>query len=915
MFNHLVVVALALVAPASSSQAAEVQDLRCEYGKNAQGIDHVRPRLSWTIRSGRRGDRQTAYQVLVASSSGALARDQGDCWDSGKVSSDQSLHVDYAGRPLTSRQQCFWKVRAWDRDDKPSAWSAPAQWAMGLLAAEDWRAQWIAAIPDGTPSSSSTKQNLAPQGDRPNSASASHLLPIFRREFQAEKAVARAVLYGCGLGQAEFRLNGRKIGDDLLQPGWTNYRKSCLYQTYDVTGMIRRGPNALGVLLGNGMYNVAGGRYTKFKGSFGPPMLIAQLEMDYADGTRDLVVTDARWKQAPGPITFSCIYGGEDYDARLEQPGWDEPRFNESSWTAALIANGPGGRLAGVSEAAPPIRAIKTLSPVKKTRLKPGAWLYDLGQNCSLLPRITVAGPAGARVTIETGERFQGDRFVGACDRLASFNYVLRGGGDETWSPRFTYAGARWLLVQGAEDSSRAADASTPAVKSVEGVFVCSSSTPAGDFACSNELFSRTAGIIDWAMRSNMMSILTDCPHRERLGWLEQIHLAGPSLMYRYDLAALFSKMAQDMADAQLANGMVPDIAPEYVVFADGFRDSPEWGSAYVLVPWQVYQFYGDPSLLRKHYEGMRRYVAYLDSTARDHIVRHGLADWFALAGTPAPQVATAFYYLDLTVLEKTARLLGKADDARRYAEQAGEVRQAYNAQFYEPAEHRYAKGTQTANALPVVLGIVDPADRAAVIEDIVRDIHGRSDALTAGDVGYRYLLRALADNGRSDVVFAMNQGADHPGYGMILAKGNTSLPEPWDGGPHASSNHFMLGHIMEWFYADLAGIRPDPAAPGFKRIVIKPAPVGDVTWVKAHYDCGYGRITSNWKRDGDRLTMEVTIPANATATVFVPGGDPKSVMESGVPASRAESVTFLRMDATFAVYEVGSGTYRFTRQ
>jgi hypothetical protein len=333
-----------------------------------------------------------------------------------------------------------------------------------------------------------------------------------------------------------------------------------------------------------------------------------------------------------------------------------------------------------------------------------------------------------------------------------------------------------------------------------------------------------------------------------------------------------------------------------------------------VLVPWQVYQFYGDLSLLRKHYEGMQRYVAYLGSAAPDHIVRHGLADWFALAATPAPQVATAFYYLDLTVLEKTARLLGKEDDARRYARQAGEVRQAYNARFYEPSKRRYAQGTQTANALPVVLAIVDPADRTAVVEEIVRDIHRRGNALTAGDVGYRYLLRALADNGRSDVVFAMNRGADHPGYGMILAKGNTSLPEPWDGGDQASSNHFMLGHIMEWFYADLAGIRPDPAAPGFQRIVIKPTPVGNVTWVKARYDCGYGRIVSNWRRTGDGLTMEVTIPANTRATVFVPGGDPKSVLESGVSASRAEGVTFLRREAAAAVYEVGSGTYRFSR-
>ena len=509
-----------------------------------------------------------------------------------------------------------------------------------------------------------------------------------------------------------------------------------------------------------------------------------------------------------------------------------------------MITKGPGGRLAGDSEAAPPIRAMKTLTAGEEDPAQAGRCGSTISARTVRSCRgITVAGPAGARVTIETGEKFQGDRFVGACDRLASFNYVLRGRGDETWSPRFTYVGARWLLVQGAEDSSRAADASTPVVKSIEGVFVCSSSTPAGDFACSNDLFSRTAGIIDWAMRSNMMSILTDCPHRERLGWLEQVHLAGPSLMYRYDLAALLSKMTQDMADAQLANGLVPDIAPEYVVFDGGFRDSPEWGSAYVLVPWQVYQFYGDSSLLA---QALRRDAAATSPTwvPPPKTISSATA-WptgMPLAGTPTPQVATAFYYLDLTVLEKTARLLGKADDARRYAQQAGEVRQAYNARFYEPAKRHYAQGTQTANALPVVLGIVDPADRAAVVEDIVRDIRSRGNALTAGDVGYRYLLRALADNGRSDVVFAMNQGADHPGYGMILAKGNTSLPEPWDGGDQASSNHFMLGHIMEWFYADLAGIRPDPAAPGFKRIIIKPTLVGDVTWVKARYDCGYGR-------------------------------------------------------------------------
>ena len=328
MFKHSLILVFSLVASVLSSQAAEVQDLRCEYRKNPQGIDDAKPRLSWKISSARRGDRQTAYQVVVVSSLEALLRGEADRWDSGKVASDQSLRVEYAGRPLVSRQQCFWKVRVWDRFDKPSAWSVPAVWTMGLLAADDWKAQWIAAPPDGPHPflAMPTRQSRCPSS---------------AGEFQTDKPVARAVLYACGLGQAEFRLNGRKVGDDLLQPGWTNYRKSCLYQTYDVTGMIRRGPNALGVLLGNGMYNVTGGRYTKFTGSFGPPKLIAQLEIDYADGTREAVVTDARWKLAPGPITFSCIYGGEDYDARLEQPGWDEPRLNESTLDRGIDQQGP----------------------------------------------------------------------------------------------------------------------------------------------------------------------------------------------------------------------------------------------------------------------------------------------------------------------------------------------------------------------------------------------------------------------------------------------------------------------------------------------------------------------------------------------------------------------------------------------
>ena len=434
------------------------------------------------------------------------------------------------------------------------------------------------------------------------------------------------------------------------------------------------------------------------------------------------------------------------------------------------------------------------------------------------------------------------------------------------------------------------------------------SAEPAGEFSCSNELFNRTLKIIRWAIRSNMMSILTDCPHREKLGWLEQVHLVGPSLMYGYDLATLLTKMEGDMADSQRENGLMPSIAPEYVKFNGGFVDSPEWGSACVLVPWNVYQWYGDQEILRRSYPVMRRYLAYLDSKAKGHILSHGLADWYALDSTSQEATATAFYYLDLLVMEKTARLLGITADAELYAKQAEAVRAAYNAKLFKNGSY----GSQTANALPLAMGIVEPANGPAVLNAIIADIRKRDNSLTSGDVGYRYLLRALADHGRSDVIFDMNSRSDKPGYGMILAKGNTSLTEPWDGSPRSSSNHFMLGHIVEWFFADLAGIQYDPAVPAFRRIIIKPQPVGDLTWVTLHYDSPYGRIVSNWKRDGDKLTMDVAIPVNTTATVFVPAKDAVGVTESGTPASNAEGVKLLRLENNAAVYAVGSGTYRF---
>ncbi|MGO9204363.1 MAG: family 78 glycoside hydrolase catalytic domain [Limisphaerales bacterium] len=877
---------------------------RCEFVEDPLGVDVAQPRLFWKLESDARAQRQSAWQVLVASSAGLLDRDQGDLWDSGKVESDETIHIPYGGRPLRSSQEVFWKVRVWDRDGQVSSWSQRAAWTMGLLEEADWKGKWLSA--EG-----------AAGADKPNGWQTL----LLRREFAVKPGLERAVLHVCGLGQYELEVNGQKAGDDLLSPGWTKYDKTCLYDTRDVTGLLRTGANAIGLVLGNGMYNVQGGRYVKFKGSFGAPKAIARLVLEYKDGASEALDTDERWHTASGPITFSCVYGGEDYDARLEPRGWDLPGFAEAGWAPAKVVRGPGGRLKGLSCAAPPIRPFEVVQPLSVKPLRPGAAVYDLGQNVSLMPRLTVRGPPGAVVKIIPAELVKPDGSVdrGSCGGGACYwQYTLAGGAAEKWFPKFFYHGCRYLQVECAPPPG----GELPRLESLQGVVVHSSSPAVGEFECSNPLFNRIRTLVRWAQRSNMMSVMTDCPHREKLGWLEEDHLNGPSLRYEFDLARLFTKVMNDMADSQRENGLVPDIAPEYVVLKGGFLDSPEWGSAFILVPWQQYEFTGDVALLRAHYDAMKRYVAYLGSRAAGHIVSHGLGDWYDLGPnppgvaqlTPLPLTATAFYYYDTWILSQAAGLLGKADDARQYADSAAAIRAAFNERFFNPATGQYATGSQCANAIPLVMGLAEAPRRQSVLEGIVRDVRARGNGLTAGDVGYRYLLRALAEGGRSDVIFDVNNQSEKPGYGCQLRQGATSLTEAWDAGRGSSQNHFMLGQIMEWFYHDLAGISCDPAGPGFKKIIIKPAMVGDVTWAKAAFKSIRGDILCSWTRNGSGWTLKTTLPANTTATVFVPAKSAKEVTESGVLAERSQGVRFIRQEPDSAVYEVASGHYDFRR-
>jgi alpha-L-rhamnosidase len=1036
--------------------------LRCEYAVNPLGVDTAAPRLSWTLESDRRSQYQTAYEVCVTDKSGLL-------WDSGKLRSDRTQQIAYAGRPLQSAQQVFWRVRVWDKQDHVSPWSRPAWWTMGLLRESDWQgARWIgtpAAVPAwssligyhaaettngddakwvqvdlGRAVSISTVRlfpmqhagkdgfgfplryrveasddadfsrpqmiadrtaadelnpGLSPvafgahgvtgryvrvtatklwkrdatvyafalhrlevdSGDRDlaagspvtakdsaefggwgktaltafastSSGSISGSIPakakqtdslLLRRLFTVKPHLTRALAFVCGLGQYVMSVNGVKAGKDVLAPGWTKYDKTCLYDTRDLTPLLRPGENTVGLLLGNGMYNVHGGRYTKFTGSFGPQKAICSIRLEYADRSVQTIVSDDAWHTSPGPITFSSVYGGEDYDARLLPSGWDQPRFSDSHWDRAMVLSGPGGELRGLDSAGPPLRTFEEFTPVAVKQLKPGVTVYDLGQNAAIMPRLVVSGPAGSVVQITPSELVHPD---GSLDRAsvgdapAYWKYTLAGTGVETYFSPFFYHGCRYLQI----DLSNPAGGALPTVSSLKGVVIGSDSPPVGQFTCSNDLFNRISTLIRWAQRSNMVSVMTDCPHRERLGWLEEDHLNGPSLRYGFDLNQLFRKITNDMADSQTGDGLVPSIAPEYPVFSGGFRDSPEWGSAFLLVPWQQYEFTGDLSLLERHYGGMKRYVTYLSAKSKDGIVDYGLGDWYDIGPrppgpsqqTPIALTATAFYYQDALILARAAALLGHAEDAQQYGALAEQIKAAFNAKFRHADTGLYATGSQTANAIPFVMGLA-PAGDTRPVAGIIADIHKRGMALTAGDIGYRYLLQALAQGGRADVIFAMNDQSDKPGYGCQLKTGATSLTEAWDALRSSSQNHFMLGQIMEWFYGGLAGIQPDPSGPGFEKIIIKPSPVGDITWAQARYDSVRGRIVSAWKRDGTRLTLAVTIPANTTATVYVPTDHPDGVMESGHLARHAPGVVFLKSDNGYSVYHIGSGQYVFT--
>ncbi|MBS1805179.1 MAG: family 78 glycoside hydrolase catalytic domain [Acidobacteria bacterium] len=864
--------------------------------------------LSWvaTARNANlRGLNVTRYRVIVASSPAELIRNEGDLWDSGEVNAKNVFQSHYAGKPLRAAGTYWWKVQLWDQSDAAGSWSELATFTMGLQP-DDWKAHWITA-------------DAHVLGTDPQKDAAA--VPIFRHTFQTSGVIKRAILFVSGLGQYEALVNGQPVTDSVLNPGWTNYHKTILYNEFDVTNKLKIGRNAISVLLGNGMYNVphTPNRYQKLQGSFGPPKLIAQMILTHADGSEEIVATDGSWKTSKSPVTFSSTYGGEDYDARVS-PGWEQPGFDDAKWAQAKVVDGPGGQLK--AQQIPSIKPIQTYRTVKVTTPKPGVTVYDLGQNFSGWPEISVRGPRGSSVKLIPGELLTDDGLVTqrSFDGPVWFTYTLAGQGIEHWHPRFTYSGFRYVQV---ETTPASGSTALPQVASMTGVFVHSSARPTGTFQTSNSLFNRIHKLIDVAIESNMQSVLTDCPHREKLGWLEQTHLMGPGIFYGYDVHNLYQKMSADMQDSQLPSGLVPEIAPEYAVFENGFRDSPEWGSAVILSPWTDYRFTRDLDLLRNHYEQMQKYLDFLHTEAKDGILSEGLGDWYDMGPKPPGYAqltgmkvtATAIYYRDLSLMSQIASLLGKTDDAARYSSLASEVGKSYNRDLLHSDTNQYDTGSQTANAISLAVGLVPGERRQAVVKNLVADVRSHQNHVTAGDIGFHYVLESLNEGGHSDVICDMLSRTDPPSYGYQLKMGATALTEAWNSDPTSSQNHFMLGHAEEWFYRGLAGLDFDLSRPDGEQLMFKPEMVCGISSASASYDSLLGRISIAWHRIGERTTIDAVVPPGMTAVVRIPGQRKEDLQESGDPIEASKGVSWLRSDGGYQFIRVASGTYHLESQ
>lgn len=896
-------------------QNPEIAYLKTDNQSSPLGFDNSVPEFSWILQSTERGTEQTAFEIQV--SNDLKKPDVGNCWQSGKIQSSKTFGIRYSGKPLQSFTRYFWKVRVWNQVGVVSEWSQPAWFETSMMNPADWKGQWI------------SDQRPLPEKDEDFYKETSN--PLLRKEINLKKEVRSARLYIAGLGYSIAYLNGQRVGDHMLDMPWTQFAKQVMYNTFEVTSMLRKGKNAIGVMLGNGWYNPMPIKlFRKWNLreylTVGKPCMKAQLRITYTDGSTETIATDESWKAGDGPVLKNSVYLGELYDARLEQKGWNEPGFNDTNWQKAKLEAGPKGKL--IARYIPPVRVTKILKPVKMTEPKPGVYLFDMGQNFAGVPRLKLKGPAGITVTMRSGEDIHADGTLNyltvitgqlkamwnlkggpGCpdDPMMVNTYILKGVGDEVFTPEFTFSSFRYVEVTGFPGK--------PDLNSVEGLRMNTDLQETGSFECSNAMFNRIQEVTKWTFLSNVFSVQSDCPAREKLGYGADMVTTSEAFSYNFDMSTFYRKVVQDFVNDVRPNGGMPEIAPNIGINDQGMggeTGSPGWQLAFPFGMKLLYDYYGDISIVQKNYEMLKKQVDFMHSVTPDHIVKNEIGDHESIDPKPIALSATAFYYHHVIILAEFASILNKKEDAVNYRKLAEEIKSAFVKTFLKPGTGVFDSGTQAAQVIALYYDLVPENEKNAAVDQLLLEIYNKHKGhLSTGIFATKFMFDLFRKENRNDVSYSVANQRTFPGWGNMLANGATTLYEAWKyPDTICSQNHPMFGSISEWYYKSLLGI--NTKAPGFTRFEIKPQPAGDLTWAKGHYDAIIGRIFSDWKIEGTHFFLRVTVPANTQATIYVPSLPNNAVLEGGQSAEKSNDLKFLEYHDGYAVFEAGSGNYSF---
>ncbi len=886
-----------------------VKGLRTEYLRNPSGIDMAHPRFSWVLSSEQRDVMQKAYQIIVASTRDNLSNDKADMWNSQRVISDKSINVVYNGKPFKSDQTYYWKVKVWNQDDEASQWSRINFFHTGLLKKSDWQGEWI--------------------GAKDTTISA----PLLRKGFTINKKIKSAYVFIVGLGYYELYLNGEKVGNHVLDPGTSDYNKRALYVTYNIKKYLKKGGNAIGVWLGNGYFRM---RTIRHYGD--SPQLLLQMNIRYTDGTVNHIVSNTTWKTSGSPIIANSIYDGEIFDARKEKPGWNLPGYNDRNWNNAVKVNVPKGRILS-PQLMPPIRVVKTLYPISMSEPVKGIYVFDFGQNLTGWAELFVNGGEGQKVIMKTAEvtvkdmaqlKEEGtnsiiDTIDAVSDRSAKARdiYILAGKpGMETYEPRFTYHGFRYVQVEGYPGK--------PDLTSIVAKVVHTDVTPIGNFYSSNSLFDRIHHNVLWGQLSNLFSIPTDCPQRdERMGWMADADLSAEEAIHNFDMAAFYTNWIREIQDDQNKDGSVPDLVPHHKWSGVG---TPAWQVAYPLMIWYMHKYYGDVRIMKEHYNSLKKWMNYMSSISHKYIITRGRGDWVPpeLAGGPNNRsiaiTSTGYYYKSAEIMAYIAGILGNGKDSVMYSHLAGSIKRAFNNRFWNATKNVYGTGSQTNNAFPLYLGIVPKDKQQKVVKSLVNNIMlTHNGHLWTGIIGTKALIEALPEYNQIKVLYTITKQTTYPGWGYMISKGATTLWERWGGYRYFNAqmnslNHIMFGSIDEFFYKDLAGIKVKKS--GFKQILIKPHIVGDLKFVKSSIKTIRGLAASSWVRNGNNLTLKVIIPANSKAEVDIPATNMRTpltlkesgkiIFENGTFKKGVSGINGVKENKKYIIVNIGSGNYKF---